>query len=111
MEHAEFDGEILYLESDAVITDSDLRNVRASSRGDRLLVELELTPAAARQVQAVTRLHVGKRMAFLVDSEVRSAPVIASAVSSPLQAAIEVGESEQERILERIRARWPQPEK
>jgi preprotein translocase subunit SecD len=93
-----------------VITDSDLRSVRASRLGDGIVLVLEFMNAAALHLETVTRDHVGSRMALLVDSRIRSAPVIEGAGGSPLRVALEVAESEEAEIVERIRARWPDSE-
>lgn len=110
----QFQGETLYLESAAVVSDPDFQAVRPMLRPEQLLIDMELTPDAAARLNRVTRENIDRRMALLLDSRVREVPGIRSAVGSPLQAAIrlssDLSEDEARGIAERLRARWPQRE-
>ena len=107
LERVELDGEVFYLEPASVISDADLSDVLASPQGDRLMLLLEIAPAASERMTRTTRENIGRRMAFLLDSHVRSAPIITDSVGSPLRTVVEVDGPERERLMERIRERWP----
>lgn len=110
LERVEYGGESLYLERRAIISDPDLEAVRPLVHLDRLLLDMQLSPEGARRLTRATGENIGQRLALLIGSRVRSAPVIRGAIGSRLQAAVELSEAEAERILRRIRARWPERE-
>lgn len=99
-----------YLERRPIISDADLVAVRPSVYQDRVLLDMQLSPEGSRRLMRVTRENMGQRIALLVGSRVRLAPVIRSTVGSRLQAVVELSDTEVERILRRIRARWPERE-
>lgn len=110
LERIEYGGESLYLERRPIISDADLVAVRPSVHQDRVLLDMQLSPEGSRRLIRVTRENIGQRIALLVGSRVRLAPVIRSTVGPRLQAVVELSATEVERILRRIRARWPERE-
>lgn len=111
LEQAEYQGEVLYLERSAVLSDRDLQVVRPLLRDDRLLLELEFTPEGARRLERVTGANIGRRMAMLLAGRVRSAPVIRTALGAadvPMTAALEMPADEAELLAELIRGQWPE---
>lgn len=107
---AEYRGDTLYLDHRPLISDSDLRAVRPFVRDTQLLLDIRLTAEAAHRLFTFTGQHLGKRMALLLESQVRSAAVIHDAVGrgdGPLHAALDLDEAEANRLADAVRARWP----
>src|SRR5690606_15578675 len=50
---AEFDGAVVYLDPDAVISDGDLTEVRPNVTGDGLVLAVDMTPTAAARLRQV----------------------------------------------------------
>ena len=109
-ERMEFDGDTLYLDLRAVVSDPDFDAVRPSVRQDGLVLDIDLTLEGARRLEQLTGQNIGQRLASLVDSRVCATPVVRSAVGRadiPLVAGCDLPEDEAERIAEAVRARWP----
>lgn len=69
--------EFFLLKRASVITGRDLRNARRSQdRYNQPAVSFYLTPDGGTKFEDYTRNHIGDRMAIVLDSRVRSAPVI-----------------------------------
>ncbi len=69
--------EFFLLKRASVITGRDLRNARRSQdRYNQPAVSFFLTPDGGTKFEDYTRSHIGERMAIVLDSRVRSAPVI-----------------------------------
>jgi preprotein translocase subunit SecD len=81
-------------------------------RGSDLMLRLYFTPEAAQRLRRVTGENVGKHMALLLNSRVRSAVVIAGAVGPDnlLVGAVPLPVGDAERMAETIRLRWPNRE-
>jgi preprotein translocase subunit SecD len=98
--------EIVYLDPQPVLTDEDVTLLESTVRDDGLLLELHLTDAARARLSDYTRQNMGTRLALVLDAEIRSAPVIASEIQSPLQAKLNMDQSAGEELAAQIRARW-----
>ena len=109
LQTVEFGGETLYLESAPVLSDDDFESVAPLIRPDQLHLELQLTREATERVISVTSAEIGSRMAIVVDSEVRSTPVIRDAVGGPRSSMIiPAPEEEARRLAALVRDRWPE---
>lgn len=104
----EFEGNTLYLEPEPLITDRDLERVDPYVRPGQLFLRLRLTAAAAERMLAATAAEIGTPLAIIIDSEVRSAPVIRTGIGGPGSAmTVPVSEEEADRLAALVRARWP----
>ena len=103
----ELDGETLYLEANAVLSDQDFEGVRTTIRSDQLYLELQLTGEARERLMAVTADEIGTRLAILIESEVRSAPTIRDVIDNARSTmVIPASEEEARRLAALIDARW-----
>ena len=111
-QRVEHEGQSLYLDAQPVITDADLRVVRPVVRDTNLFMQMEVTLEGAQRLYELTRVNIGNRLAVLVDSRVRNAPVIQSAVGggTRLTGSVNLPAAEAERLATLIRARWPEPD-
>jgi preprotein translocase subunit SecD len=112
LQRVEHEGRTFYLETRSVFADNDLKLVEPSMRGDTMFLELYPTPEGSARLRQATGDNIGKHLALLVNSRVRSIPVIQSAIGTPeqsIQTWVRLEPDEVERIPERIRSRWPQP--
>lgn len=66
-----------------VITGTDLRSARPGRDGEtgRWETDFRLSPDGARRFERFTGANVGKRLAIILDNQVRSAPVVESRIS------------------------------
>lgn len=105
---AEFDGDVVYLDAEPLISDVDLERVRSAIRPGKLLLRIECSPESAYRFETIMRQNIGRRVAVLFDSRIRSAPVVRAAVTC---AGIDVGISatpeEAEQFAAMVRQRWP----
>lgn len=110
---AEFEGEVLKLAHEPVISDPDFVTVRASigqdpTGQDVLHLNVECTVEADARMRSISGQHVNRRMAILFDGEVRSAPVVRSAIGcSRITMGFPTSGGEAQRLAERVRTRWP----
>jgi hypothetical protein len=73
------------------------------------MVEVELEPKAADQLRELTRRHVGKKMALLLDGKVMVATIIQSTIVGP-KVTISAGDAAQaEALVARLRAHRQSP--
>jgi preprotein translocase subunit SecD len=98
--------EVVYLDSQPVVTDQHVASLEPTVRDDGLLLELNLTESGRARLSDYTRQNTGTRLALVLDSEIRSAPVIASEIQSPLQIKLTLDPSASEELATQIRARW-----
>ena len=98
--------EVIYLDSQPVLTDQHVASLEPTVRDDGLLLELNLTESGRARLSDYTRQNTGTRLALVLDSEVRSAPVIASEIQSPLQIKLTLNPSARDELAAQIRARW-----
>jgi preprotein translocase subunit SecD len=98
--------EVVYLDPQPVLTDQHVASLEPTVRDDGLLLELNLTEAGKARFSDYTRQNTGTRLALVLDSEVRSAPVIASEIQSPLQIKLTLNPSARDELAAQIRARW-----
>ncbi len=103
----EVQGETLYLEPDAVLSDRDFERVEARVRSGELILDFRLTVEGARRIEDVSTAEIGSRVAVLVDSAVRLAPVIRDRIGGRGLIQIEAEPAELERLAGLVRARWP----
>ena len=103
----EFEGAVIYLHPEPLLSDEDLARVEPFVRPGQLILRLELTSAAGERMFSRTSAEVGNYLALIVDGEVRSAPVIRDAVRGPAEMVIPVSAEEAARLSELVRARWP----
>ena len=101
-------GEILYLESQPLISDPDFRAVRPDVRDDRLLFSFELTPEGERRLRQSTEQMIGGRIALLLESQVVNVFVVRSPLGPRGVAEGQLPRAAANRLALRIRARWPE---
>lgn len=106
----EHGGETLYVEREPLLSDADFQAVRPSVRDGELFLDMEVNAESAERLVAATGANIGRRMALLLESRIAAAPVIRSPIGARGQAAIRLPPGEAERVAERIRTRWPEPE-
>jgi preprotein translocase subunit SecD len=111
---AAFGGEILYLAPEPVVSDSDFITVQAidqrdSSGRQNMILRVECLPEADERMRSISGRNVDGRMAVLFDGVVRSASIVNSAVGCSSGAvSLPAADGEAERIVERVRSRWPE---
>jgi preprotein translocase subunit SecD len=103
----EYDGALMYLDPEPLLSDEDLTRVEPDVRPGQLILRLEMTPSAGERIFSRTADEVGSRLAVVVDGEVRSAPVVRDAVRGPATVVISASAEEAARLSELVRARWP----
>jgi hypothetical protein len=74
-------GGTIYLHSEVIATNSDIAQARVIPQpgGSQYAILVTFSPAAAKNIYAVTEKNIGKRIAILIDGEVVTAPVIKAA--------------------------------
>ena len=105
-ERHEFKGETVFLDSLALLADADLETVRAEVRNGNLIVRFELTPLAAARYREATGRNIDKRMALLLDGQVRDVLIIKSPVGPRGVVAFPMTEMEALRLASLINDRW-----
>lgn len=105
------DGDTLYVEASALVTDRDLQDARPLLRRNHLLIELHFTPDGLKRLEQITSTNIGRCLAFLVGGHVCGTPVIRSALGGPsphtVVARCDAPPSEADRLAGLVRARWP----
>ena len=112
---ADFGGKALYLAPEPVVSDSDFITVQAIGQREpggrqNIILTVECTPEADERMRSISGRNIDERIAVLFDGVVRSAPVVKSAVgcSSGNAVSLPAADGEAERIVERVRSRWPE---
>ena len=111
---AAFGGEILYLAPEPVVSDSDFITVQAigqrdSSGRQNMILRIECTPEANERMRSISGRSVNERIVVLFDGVVQSAPIVRDAVGcSSGTVSLPAADGEAERIVERVRSRWPE---
>lgn len=85
-----------------VLSGADVVRGRLGGKDDLLLLEIELTEAAARRMFEFTKSRVGQRMAILVDGKVESAPFIAGPIQSSRLNLVVADRAEGAALLRRL---------
>jgi hypothetical protein len=76
----------IYLHRDAIVTNIDIAAARVVATSPLGFgVEVTFTPSAAERILRMTRPHVGKPIAILIDGKVVASPSMKSAISSSAQ--------------------------
>ena len=104
------EGRTFFVEARPIVADADLRYVRPYVNKDTLLLELYFTEEGGQRLSRVTGDNVGRFVAFVVNSAVRSVSVIASALVNAdvrVQAMVALSADEASRVASMIRTRWP----
>jgi preprotein translocase subunit SecD len=103
-----FEGEVLYLAPEPVLSDADWLSVQPVVRENAVILSVQCTDEAANRMRIVTQEHIDKPVATLWRSEVRTVAIVRNAVScSPATIALPFKEGEAETIAETVRQRWP----
>lgn len=106
-QQAMLNGERLNLGSTPVISDADIHAIAPEIRSDGLLLSIQLTEKGQQKLRRATAGNIGRRMAFILDGQVRSAPVIRDSISGdPVAVSVEVSQSEAESLATKVRSRW-----
>ena len=88
--------ETIYINSTPELTEKQLRKITVwRGKGEDRILALTFTEEGAEALARVTAANVGKRLAFMVDGRVVTAPVIQSEITGG-DAVIEAGFTEQE---------------
>lgn len=76
-----------------------------------LVLDIYLSPEGAGRLSEVTRQNVGKRLAFIIECELVTAPVISRLLETDrIQVALpqaQLPPGAADRIVRAIRGRWP----
>ena len=108
LEPAEFEGDTLYLESPPILSDEDFEGVEPYVGSGEWHLDFELTPEAGERLSSVSSNEIGTRLAILIDSELRSAPVIRDRLGSRGKMTITASQQEADRLSGLFRSRWPE---
>ena len=74
-------GNPLYVESQPVLTETDIANAAAFEGSSGYLLRLELTTVGADTLERVTRANQGRRLAVYIDREIAAAPVMRATIA------------------------------
>jgi preprotein translocase subunit SecD len=102
----EFGGEIISF-AETIASDPDFEAVEPVVRPGRLLLRFVMKPESADRIRSVTANSVGRGLALVVDSEVRSVSVIRDSIGAMGVATIEVPTEEAEELAEAVRDSFP----
>jgi preprotein translocase subunit SecD len=106
-QQAMLNGERLILGPTPLVSDSDVHAIAPGIRSGQLLLSIELTEKGQQRIRRATAENIGRRMAFILDGQVKAAPVIRDTISgSPLDVSIQASQSEAERLATKVRSRW-----
>ena len=105
-ERREFKGETVFLDSLALLADADLKTVHAEVRNGNLVVRFELDTLAATRYREATGKNIDKRLALLLDGQVRDVLMIKSPVGPRGVVAFPMSEIEARRLVSLINERW-----
>ena len=101
---------VVFLEREALLSDSDLLDVRPSmaASGD-LVLAVRFPPEAGERLSARLRDNLGGHLAVVIESRVRDVVLIASPVGAHGQLTINSGlaGAEAERLRTRFLGKWP----
>lgn len=105
---AEFDGDVVHLDAEPLVSDVHLERVRSAVRPGRFLLHIECSPQSAHRFDAIMRQNIGRRVGVLFDSRIRSAPVVRAAVTcAGLDVSFSASPDEAEEFAAMVRQRWP----
>jgi len=107
LQAVEYDGETMYVEPVPVLSDRDLVSVEPSVQPGALMLHIRLTPEAAERIASVSSEEIGSRLAIIIDSKVRSTPVIRDRLGHRAGMMIGASQEEATRLAAMVRARWP----
>jgi hypothetical protein len=100
---------VFFLAPDPVVSDADVVRARARRAPDGLVVELEVSDAAAARLRETTATHVGRYLAVLANGRLAAASSIMQSV--PTRNTMNVGLSlppaAADSVRSRVAARWP----
>ena len=110
-QQAVLNGERLNLSPTPVVSDADIQAVAPEIRSGGLILSVELNEKGQQRIRRATGENIGRRMAFILDGKIRSAPVIRDTLSGeiPLAVSMETSQSEAESLATKIRSRWQEP--
>jgi len=98
------DGEVVHVDEHPLLVLEDFTSARVVQRGSGVVLDLQVSPAAAERLHAYTAANVGKRLAILRDGHLLQAPRIRVAIEGR---GLEVGPMDAS--IARELARWIGP--
>lgn len=108
VEMAAPDGERLYVQETAVVSDRDILYAHAEPISEGVLLTVRLNVEARERLSQRTAEHIGRPLAVLSGSRVVYTGRVASALGAPTSSIGMVLTDEERRILmKRIAERWP----
>ena len=100
---------VLYLDSAIVVSDADLVRARARPTPDRLVVDVELSDAAAARLRETSGNSVGKYMAVLAHGRFAGAATIMGSIprGNSMTVGLTLPAAAADSVRSRVAARWP----
>ena len=106
-QQAMLNEERLNLRSTPVVSDADVNTIAPEIRSGELVLSIQLNEKGQQKLLRATAENIRRRMAFILDGQVRSAPVIRDSISGdPVAVSVEVSQSDAESLATKIRSRW-----
>lgn len=103
-------GHTVYVAPEILLSERDLLAARALHARDGHVVELEFTSAAAMKLAEITGRNVGASLAFVVEGQLVSAPVVASRIDNGIAyLSANYSAKEADDVARRIREPDPVP--
>lgn len=96
-------GQTAYVAAETLLDERAIQAARALHSPQGHVVELEFTAPAAAELAAITRAHRGELLAFIVDGELISAPLIASEVGKLAYLSGDFSAAQAEDLARRVR--------
>jgi preprotein translocase subunit SecD len=111
LDRVEHDGELLYVEREATVSDEDIESVDVRIDQDQAVLRVMCTPETHTRLMARTEAHIGQPIAIFWKSELGFAPIVRSAIGCR-HAFLRLGEAGEnvDAVREAVLRRWPRPE-
>ena len=109
LQSLDFQGKMISVQPEPILTDRDLRNVETRIEAGRLAVMLDVDPAAALRLSKTTAAHVGQRLGVIIHGQLRALLPIRGAIGSPgqpLYLFIEMPTADARAAAAAIQQRW-----
>ena len=100
----------LFVARRGVVSDTDIVEAHTIPSHDGMVVVVRFTPRAAARLSAVTKQHLGERLALMIDGELNGAPVVKSVLDAndtSLDIGVQLPRTAAHRLEAAIAARWP----
>ena len=110
-ERAAHGDSTIFLARRPFLSDEDLVRVTTHPRaGEPLAIRVHCRPVACERLAGLTASVIGRSLALVIDSRVRSVSPIMSSVGTGGSLLVQTGATgtDAERIIREIRSRWPQ---